>query len=404
VGIHVQEDGAYYGPESGTRWFGLWDGFFAVSYLVTALLVAISDAPQIHHFIAIGALTLIAPWYAALGRRLMITKEYGPGNLLFALVLMLLFAVATAADLTSTYALFAASPMLIMSLPMRQAAVLVTATSLWPVAVAWLNGAVSVWRLLPLSLITIPLSLLLGLWISRVVRQNKERGGLIEELRRSQERVAKLSHEAGVAAERERLAREVHDTLAQSLISVISLVETAESEVRAAPDLACEHLALAGQVARDSLAEARDFVAARTPPALRGGSLEQAVRRQADGLITETGLDVRCSVRGQEQALPMAVNVVLLRSVQEAIANIRKHATGARTVDVVMAFDEGTVRLEIRDDGEGFTPDGMHEGYGLRGMRARVAEIDGTATVTSHPGEGTLVEVSVPVPVLTGRR
>lgn len=397
--------GAYYGPESGTRWFGLWDGFFAVSYLVTATLLLLSGGSQPLAAVAIGSLTLTVPWYAALGRALMIEDTYGPRNLVFAIGLVALFCVTTAFNLAGAFALFAVIPMLIMSLPMSWAVAMATAANLCPVLVVAVSGealGLSVWAVLPVSLLSIALSVLLGLWIKRVVRQSKERGLLIEELRRSRERVARLSHEAGISAERERLAREIHDTLAQGLTSIISLVQAAESEVYDAPDQAVHHLSLTGRVAKESLAEARDFVAALTPPALRGGSLVQAVRRQADGLIAETGLEVRCSVRGEEQPMPMAVSVVLLRSVQEAIANVRKHAKQARTVDVILVFDETGVRLLIRDDGEGFTPDGTQEGYGLRGMQARMEEIDGMASITSSPGRGTTVEVKVPARALAG--
>jgi signal transduction histidine kinase len=397
--------GAYYGPESGTRWFGLWDGFFAVSYLVTAVLLLLSNGSQITHSVPIAALTLIVPWYAAVGRALMAKGSYGPRNLVFALGLVALFCVTTAFNLVGAFALFAVVPMLIMSLPMSSAVALATVANLCPVLAVAFSGedqGLSIWSVLPISLLSIALSVLLGQWIKRVVRQSKERGMLIEELRRSRERMARLSHEAGISAERERLAREIHDTLAQGLTSIISLVQAAESEVRDAPEQALNHLALAGRMAKESLAEARDFVAALTPPALRGGSLTQAVHRQAQGLIAETGLDVRCSVRGEERQLPMAVSVVLLRAVQEAIANVRKHAERARTVEVTVVFDAGGVRLLIRDDGEGFTPDGTQEGYGLRGMQARVEEIDGVASVTSAPGQGTTVEVSVPVTATTG--
>ncbi|BBJ43701.1 two-component sensor histidine kinase [Streptomyces antimycoticus] len=399
------QTGAYYGPESGTRWFGLWDGFFAVSYLVTAILLFLSSGSQASHSIPIAALTLCVPWYAAVGRTLMIEDTYGPRNLVFAAGLVTLFCITTAFNLVGAFALFAVIPMLIMSLPMISAVVLATVANLCPVLVVAFIGedlGLSVLGVLPISLLSIALSMLLGLWIKRVVRQSKGRGQLIEELQRSRERVARLSHEAGISAERERLAREIHDTLAQGLTSIISLVQAAESEVRDAPDQAVNHLSLAGRVAKESLAEARDFVAALTPPALRGGSLSQAVHRQAEGLIAETGLEVRCSVMGEERSLPMAVSVVLLRTVQEAIANVRKHAKQARTVDVIVLFDQDSVRLVVRDDGEGFTPDGTQEGYGLRGMQARVEEIDGVASVTSSPGRGTTVEVSVPVTALTG--
>lgn len=392
--------GAYYGPESGTRWFGLWDGFFAVSYLVTAVLLLFSGGSQADNTIPVAALTLIVPWYAAVGRALMTEDSHGPRNLVFALGLVSLFCVTTAFNVVGAFALFAVSPMLMMSLPMGSAVVLSTVASLCPVLVVAFSGAdqgVSVWGMLPVSLLSVALSVLLGVWIKRVVGQSKERGLLIEELRRSRERVARLSHEAGISAERERLAREIHDTLAQSLTSIISLVQAAESEVRDAPDRAVSHLSLAGRMAKESLTDARDFVAALTPPALRGGSLTRAVHRQAERLIAETGLEVRFSVTGEEKSLPMAVSVVLLRAVQEAIANVRKHAEQARTVEVVVVFDDGGVRLRTSDDGEGFTPDRPQEGYGLRGMQARVEEIGGVVSVTSAPGRGTTVEVSVPV-------
>lgn len=109
--------GAYYGPESGTRWFGLWDGFFAVSYLVTATLLLLSGGSQPLAAVAIGSLTLTVPWYAALGRALMIEDTYGPRNLVYAIGLVALFSVTTAFNLVGAFALFAVIPMLIMSLP-----------------------------------------------------------------------------------------------------------------------------------------------------------------------------------------------------------------------------------------------------------------------------------------------
>ncbi|GAA2262984.1 sensor histidine kinase [Streptomyces amakusaensis] len=396
---------AGYGPESGTRWFGLWDGYFAISYLVTTILLFTSGGAEEHRAVAVGALTLIVPWYAGLGRRLMIHRTAGRRNVVFAVGLFVLFAVAGTADLAGSFALFAVVPMLMMSLPMPPAIVLVMLANLWPVTVVWLRGGdfdPHILSVLPTSLLGIALSVLLGLWITRVVQQSMDRGDLINELRRSRERVARLSHEAGISAERERLAREIHDTLAQGLTSIISLVQVAESEVVESPDRALAHLGLAGRVAKESLAEARGFVAALTPPALRESSLVQAVGRQARLLTAETGLEVRCRSEGEERPLPMAVSVVLLRSVQEAFANVRRHAGTARTVEVLVAYADDSVRLVIGDDGEGFDPDGERGGFGLRGMRARVEEISGAASVDSRPGAGTVIEVTVPLGPVAG--
>jgi signal transduction histidine kinase len=400
--VDAVEQNADEAPEAKTRWFALWDGYFAISYAVTTVLLFTTHGDQARRAIAIGALTLAVPWYAALGRGLMlhntVHRTVSRRNIVFGLGLFALFAVATVFDISGSFALFAVVPMLMMALPTTSAIAVVLLASLMPVTVVWLTGG-DIGTVLPISLLGIALSVLLGLWITRVVRQSRERAELIDELRRSREQLARLSHEAGISAERERLAREIHDTLAQGLTSIISLVQAAESEVTYAPQLALQHLGLAGRVAKDSLAEARDFVAALTPPALRESSLVQAVRRQAEGLEAEAGLTVRCSVRGADRPLPMAVSVVLLRSVQEAFANVRKHAKQARNVDVVLVFEEASVRLLVRDDGQGFEDlpvarDGG--GFGLRGMQARAREINGVATVSSRPGQGTTIEVTVP--------
>ncbi|MGW7526833.1 sensor histidine kinase [Streptomyces sp. NPDC054783] len=387
-------------PEAGNRWFALWDGYFAISYAVTTVLLFTTSGDQTYRAVAIGALTLGVPWYAALGRGLMVHntghRSFGPRNVVFGVGLFLLFTIATACDISASFALFAVVPMLMMALSTTRAIAVVLLANLVPVTVVWLTGG-QIGAVLPISLLGIALSVLQGLWITRVVRQSRERAELIEELRQSREQLAQLSREAGIAAERERLAREIHDTLAQGLTSIISLVQAAESEVAELPELACRHLELAGRVAKDSLVEAREFVAALTPPSLRESSLAQAVQRQADNLVAQTGLTVRCRVEGPEVPLPMAVGVVLLRTVQEAFANVRKHASRARCVDVVLSYAPDRVGLLVRDDGEGFEVRLDDKGFGLSGMRARVQEINGEATVRSRPGRGTAIEVTVPL-------
>ncbi|BCK68952.1 two-component sensor histidine kinase [Streptomyces libani subsp. rufus] len=411
-------------PDARVRWFGLWDSYFVICYLVTTGLVFTSAVPQTGRLIAIGALTLVVPWYAGIGRPLMLRHERDRRNTVFAGGLFGLFGLATAVDLTSAFALFALVPMLMMSLDTRPAVVAGVVGNLVPVTMLWLRGGATAPLMLFVllaSLLGIALSVLLGLWIKRVVRQNKEHAELIEELRRNREQVARLSHQAGISAERERLAREIHDTLAQSLTSIISLVEAADAEVEGAPAVARKHLALVGRMAKESLAEARSFVADRTPASLRESSLAQALRRQADGLAAQTGLVARFAVEGDERPLPMAVNVVLLRAAQEAGTNVRKHAE-ARAVDLVLRYDDGRVGLHVTDDGRGFDaaeakadggateggqdgPGGGDEdsGFGLRGMAARLAEIGGAMSVVSAPGAGTVVEVTVPLDGAAGR-
>lgn len=396
-------EGPEHASEAGTRWFGLWDAFFAVSYAVTTVMLFTSAGEQVHRAVAMAALTLAVPWYAALGRSAMLQQGQGHGqrSIVFSIGLFVLFAVAVVFDLAASFALFAVVPMLMMSLATSPAIAVVMLANLMPVMVVWLRGGAlnrDILAVLPTSLLGIALSVMLGLWITRVTRQSREQAGLIEELHRNREHVARLSREAGVAAERERLAREIHDTLAQGLTSIIGLVEAAETDFTADPDLARSHLGLAGRVARESLAEAREFVTELTPPALRESSLVQAARRQAEGLTAQTGMRADVTVEGDERELPMALSVVLLRSLQEAVANIRKHAGKAGAAEIRLVYGRDTVRLVVRDDGPGFAVTEDQQGFGLRGMQTRAQDISGAATVVSSPGRGTTIEVTVPVP------
>ncbi|MEU7529108.1 sensor histidine kinase [Saccharothrix sp. NPDC042600] len=371
----MSEPGTAVAPQ---RRLVLRDLYFAVSYLVTAVLVLDTAA--------VVPLTAGAVWYVVAGRPPMAVEDRRNG--VFAGVLFGLFAVAVLLKPVSGFALFAVVPMLLMTLPTAPALVLATVGNLLPALVVWWRfGAGPELRgLLPITALGIAVSTLMGLWITRVVRQNRERAALIDELRRNRAEAARLSRAAGVAAERERLAREIHDTLAQSLTSVVGLIDAAESDPRA--DRA-RLLGLARAAAEDGLAEARHFVAALSPPALRGGSLADALRRQA------AGPGVEFEVEGAEVPLPMATRVVLLRVAQEAMANARKHA-GATRVGLTLVFGEGEVELAVVDDGRGFDPDAATGGFGLAGMRSRVEEVGGGLTVTTAPGEGTMITATVP--------
>jgi signal transduction histidine kinase len=250
--------------------------------------------------------------------------------------------------------------------------------------------------MLSMAALGIALSVLLGVWVVRVVRQSHERLELIEELEASRAEVARLSREAGVAAERARLAGEIHDTLAQGFTSIITLVQAADSELDREPGKARGHLGLALRTARDNLAESRALVAALAPAALDTGSLDQAVRRQAERLGEETGVAVAYAVAGEPVALPTAVEVVLLRAAQEALANVRRHA-GATAAEVHLTYGGGSVGLCVRDDGRGFDPGRAGGGFGLAGMRTRAGQVNGMLTVDSEPGRGTTVTLEIPL-------
>ncbi len=191
---------------------------------------------------------------------------------------------------------------------------------------------------------------------SRIIEQSRERAQLIERLEAAQAELADLSRQAGTLAERQRLAGEIHDTIAQGLTSIVMLLQAADGEIGADPPEARRHVGLAAQTARESLAEARAMVATLTPAHLEGGPLYEALGRLTDRIGAELGITARFEVCGPARPLPPNAEVVLLRAAQEALANVRKHARAA-DVQVILAYQPQAVRLDIRDDGAGFDPE-----------------------------------------------
>jgi len=238
-------------------------------------------------------------------------------------------------------------------------------------------------------------SVLLGLWISRIVRESRERAELIAELESARDELAAANHTRGVMAERERMAREIHDTLAQGFASIVMLAQAATAEARRNPAAAQRRLAAIEDVARENLSEARALVATFAPLDLGSTTLRDAVRRLAERFSRETGLSVDVDIPDLVSGLSRDQEVVLLRAAQEALTNVRRHAD-ARHVRIRLLAGQGAAQVEIVDDGVGFSPAEPTGGFGLEGMRGRVAEVGGQLDVRSSPGAGTQVVVHVP--------
>lgn len=239
-------------------------------------------------------------------------------------------------------------------------------------------------------------AVVVGTWISGIVVQSTQRAALIQELENARAELARLSHDTGVAAERERISREIHDTLAQGFTSIGMLLEAADATLDRDPAKAREQLNLARTAARENLAESRSLIAALSPPTLREQGLVGALTRLTERLDAEmTGVATQLNVEGEERPLSPATEVVLLRAAQEALTNVRKHSA-AHAVAVTLDFDGQDTTLTVCDDGRGFAADHTDGGFGLHGMRTRVADIDGSLSISSTPGVGTTVRVSVP--------
>jgi signal transduction histidine kinase len=395
--------------EAWLRGFWLWEIYYATGFVVVAVLMLGNDDPTTAERVgSLAALGAMSVWYVAVGRPIILSdrpeqagrREIGfVGGLVALLLAALLFGAG------NSYALFVTVPMVFMCLPLRAAVPVVVGMNLLPPLATWLHGGpmTLVGQMAQIAVVTSAFSVLLGTWISRVITESEERKELISQLEASRAEVSRLSHEAGVATERGRLAAEIHDTLAQGFTSLLTLVQAAESELDGDRDRVRGYLTLAARTARENLDEARALVVGLTSLSHGTGSLDEAVHRQVDRLVEATGIRTDYRVAGDLLEVPTAVEVLVLRTVQETMTNIRKHAV-ADDVTVTLRFTGTAVVLTITDDGVGFDVDAVRAadpkgptGFGLRGMRNRAEQVGGDLEIDSTPGVGTTVRLEVPL-------
>jgi signal transduction histidine kinase len=206
------------------------------------------------------------------------------------------------------------------------------------------------------------------------------------------DRLVARAREAGVDDERQRLAREIHDGIAQSLAGVVTQLQ-AEIAVTGPGGRTGAALALA----REALTDARRSVLDLGPVQLSGSDLPTALRAETEMWSRRSGVRADVRVVGEEVALHQEVEATVLRVVQEALANCRKHAA-ARRVGVTLSYDPDEIMVDVRDDGRGFDP-GRVAGpgtFGLRGMRQRAERLAGALEIESGSGVGTAVSLRLP--------
>ncbi|MDR7302952.1 sensor histidine kinase [Haloactinomyces albus] len=254
-------------------------------------------------------------------------------------------------------------------------------------------------------------------------RESEQRRSLIEDLVATRAELAAAERHAGTLGERERLAREIHDTLAQGLSSIVLLLRAADRAMPrdAAVAAAREHIDRATTTAGANLAEARRFVRALTQPDLEHGSLAAALHRLCES--GSSGATMTFRRTGTPVELPTPVEVALLRIAQSAVSNVERHAVADR-VEVTLSYFDGAVAVDVVDDGRGFEPDralsdgtasdravsgsavsgsveaagaASEGGFGVSAMRTRAAELGGTMSVESAPGKGCAVAVTFPL-------
>jgi signal transduction histidine kinase len=237
---------------------------------------------------------------------------------------------------------------------------------------------------------------------AELAEANEERAGMAAENAGLQAQLLTQAREAGVLEERQRMAREIHDTIAQGLAGIVTQLEAAQRTGDAG-----EHerrISNAKNLARDSLAEARRSVEALRPQALEFARLPEALAAEAARWSAASGVAAGVITTGDARPLHPEAEVTLLRVGQEALANVGKHANASR-VAITLSYMEDEVRLDVLDDGSGFSKDdaGPAEGgFGLIAMRQRVQRMAGQLEIESEPGRGTAVSASVPAIPLGG--
>lgn len=351
-------------------------------------------------------LVVVSVLWVALGHTLPLTRRTlrpVPAGVFFVGLLALCVTLMTYSDifLVFTVAGFFHA-YLLRPWPLGVLAVLATSVAL--------NGsAMSVWTrptpdvLAEFTLIVAVQTAAIGVGILLTARsepEERKREALVERLEAALHENAGLhaqlvaqARESGAQDERQRLAGEIHDTLAQGLAGIITQLQAAQrsAHVRGETD---EHVTRALRLARSSLTEARRSVQALAPQELGRAHLPDALRTLTERWSEDEGVSAQVEVTGSREPLSPVIEVSLFRVAQEALTNVAKHAKASR-VGVTLSYTGCEVLLDVRDDGRGFA-EGAGTGFGLTSMRQRIRGVGGQVEVQSAPGEGTSVSARVP--------
>jgi signal transduction histidine kinase len=398
----LSDQGCTRADDAWDRHAWLWDAALYALFGLTAALALLDPATAgADRWLVVGLTVLAAAWHLAF-RRLGLSDERPLPALVYIAGLLGIWFVLAGIHPAFFTVLLVLYPQIFRYLRLSLAIPAAIALSM---AVVWrevLESGRPLWEnpgAIVGGLVSVVFGSLFAIWITRIIEQSYERRELIEQLEATRSELAAAEREGGRLAERQRLARDIHDTLAQGFVSIVLQLQAAEAELPAGAEEARGHLERARRTARDNLAEARRLVWDLRPEALAAAPLGEALGRLTGRLAEETGMVATATVTGTPTPLSADAEVTLLRVTQEALANVSRHAHADR-VAVTLSYMDGEAALDVRDDGDGFTPAadgfGPNGGLGLRGMRERVEALGGRLAVESAPGRGTTIAVTVP--------
>lgn len=355
-----------------SSWVGMWTSVAAVAFLTVYLSGAWAGRMQRDPHVsrrrcAVG-------WVAAL---------------------TLLWAVLTWLSPEGAYLAFPLFFVYLHVLPGRGGVATVVVTTAFAILALGLHLGFSIGGVIG-PLVGAGVAVLIGLAYRALRREAEERERLLAELIRTRQQLAESERAQGALNERARLAREIHDTVAQGLSSIQMLLRAAERDI---PEPGAGYVRLARETAAESLADTRQIIRELTPARL-GDGLVAALERLGRELSERSSITVQ--VDAEELALPMGIQTALLRIAQGALSNTIRHAQAAQIV-VELRGDDSDVSLTVRDDGRGFDAasavGGTHaaDSFGLQAMRERVEQFGGTLDVESAAQQGTRVTARLPL-------
>jgi signal transduction histidine kinase len=395
--------------EAWERWVLIWHVVFYLTLIVPTIYVILSEDGPSPPWLIVGLSLVLIVWYSII--MVWAVPRVKETRQTFYSVVYLVGAVLLWVPLAKNnwaYFITASSFYGIMwgTLPFGLAVVgniLLTSLIIWIQAVVTNKPVILNIELFLIGAVVIGWSALLALWMRSIMQESTKRKQLIEELQSTQESLAAAERQAGILQERQRMAQEIHDTLAQGFTSIVMQLEAAEGALEDGSDSVHKHIQQARDTARESLSEARRVVQALRPAPLEGAPLVQALKRVIERFRQESKIETELTVTGEIQPLHPDMEVTLLRAMQESLTNVFKHAH-AKRVNVTLTYMNDQVVLDIQDDGRGFDPDNLPNqperlggGYGLQAMTERVTQIGGELIIESSTNSGTTISIQIPM-------
>jgi signal transduction histidine kinase len=381
--------------QSWDRWKATWQHVFFAVVLALASLGAVSSSGGDGGSVAVrlALASAVAAWY---GYWFVLRRDSSPAHLPYLLGAAALWAVMAAIDPVLLWV----GAVALIPYCMRHALWAAGAfVALW---VAWLaqrylaDGELALSTVLGSALVVLT-AVTISAYVAMLDREGRRRQQLLDELAAAQAELAAAERRAGILAERQRLAREIHDTLTQGFASISMLLDAALADLSPSGPVT-GRVGQAMRTARENLTESRRLVDTLRPLQLDSASLPDAVRQLTSRMSDETDVTANTVVTGDPVDLDPTIAAELLRMAQEALTNVRRHAAAQR-VDVTISYLGDVVAIDVQDDGSGFDTGGSPAGFGLAAMRQRIEELGGTFHLESTPGEGTAVAATVPVTV-----